>query len=92
MTWTLLRNGFACEKEEFVLKVLWISETMVRREKFPAVKMDASAFALFFAMGDDPVFCADCVCDDSVRKIVQNSIADFNFAIEKLPFCGAALS
>ena len=54
--------------------------------------MDALAFALCFVMGDDLVFYADCVCDDSMRKIVQNSIADFNFAIEKLPFCGAALS
>ena len=43
-------------------------------------------------MGDDSVSCVDCVGDDSLRKIVQNSIADFNFATEKLPFCGAALS
>ena len=45
-------------------------------------------FALRFVMGDDPVFCADCVCDDSVRKIVPNSIADFNLLLKNCHFAG----
>ena len=33
------------------------------------------------AIGDFPVSSVDCFGDDSLRKIVQNSIADFELAV-----------